>query len=122
MNTDRQIREAAKKIARYLDDRKAQVIKILDVRKISGVTDYFILATGTSTTHVVRCAEQTKKHFKKDNISPLHKEGLQKESRWVVLDYGPIIVHMLTEDVRNWYELDTYWEGAKKVSWKKKVD
>ncbi|MFH1714905.1 MAG: ribosome silencing factor [Elusimicrobiota bacterium] len=115
-------RSLTKEMAQYLDQRKAEDVKIIDVRGICDITDYMILATGRSTMHVVRTAHDLRGHFSDAGVHTLHREGVYKESRWTVLDYGDLIVHICTREARMHYSLDENWHGSKNVKWEKAHD
>ena len=122
MEGSRKLRAFAKEMAEYLDKRKAEEIRIFDVRGISDITDYMILATGRSAMHVVSTAGDARKHFSELGIKTLQREGIYKESKWTVLDYGFAIVHICTHEARAHYSLDENWHGAKNVKWEKADD
>ncbi len=83
-------------------------LKILDIREISSIADYFIVCSGNSDRQVLTIAEHIIDQLKKDKIRPLGTEGL-KDGRWVVIDYGGIVVHIFHEPVREFYEFDDLW-------------
>jgi ribosome-associated protein len=108
-------RKLAKLIAQCLKDKKAHDIKILDVRGLSDIADYFIFATGTSTTHISGLAQEIKKNLQKNDIMPKNKEGYNRDSRWIVLDYFGVVVHICAKDVRDFYMLENMHRDAKEV-------
>jgi len=107
----------ARYIARLLDAKKAQNIIILDVHSVSDITDYFVFATGTSTTHVASLGEQLKKECLVLGMKLLRSERCN-DTQWVVLDYGTVIVHIFLEDVREHYQIEQLWADARVVAWK----
>ena len=104
-----------KEIASILDSKKAENISALDVRGLTSLADYFVIATATSDTHAKALAdyveEEIKKHY---GEVPHHIEG-KEWNRWIVLDYGDVIVHIMLPDVRDYYGIDWLWADAKKV-------
>lgn len=108
-------RQLAKKIALLLRAEKAEKIVILDVRKLTFLTDYFLLANATSSLHLTTLKDTLDEHLSKENISPLREEG--SSSSWQVLDYGGLIVHLFLPEIRNFYNLEKFWQGGKTVSW-----
>lgn len=104
----------AQLIASYADDKKAEDIVILDMRKVVNFCDYFVICSGTSDRHVRAIADGIEENLKKlgRNIQP--KEGTQ-EGTWVVFDLGDIIAHIFEKDIREFYNLEYLWREAKKV-------
>jgi ribosome-associated protein len=102
-------------IKTVLEDKKGININVIDVSKSSIGADFFIIAEGTSVTHVKALADNIDEKLKKDhNILPLHVEGYNT-ARWVLLDYRDVIVHLFHSDDRDNYELDDLWnDGAMK--------
>lgn len=95
-------------IVRRLKDNKAERVVALDIRKKSSLSDYMVVAGGTSTRHVMSLAHHLAEDLKKENINPLN-DCHQGGGHWAVLDLGNIIVHVLTEDVRAEYALEKLW-------------
>jgi len=106
---DRAVKSAALAL-----DKKAFNVKILDIRKVSTIADYLVLATGTSDKQVVAIADSVKSGLKKYGKA-IDIEGA-KEGKWVVIDYGDVIVHVFLEDMRAYYDLDDLWSNAEKVA------
>ncbi|NJL97682.1 MAG: ribosome silencing factor [Synechococcaceae cyanobacterium SM2_3_2] len=96
-------------------DRKAGEILLLDVQDISTLADYFLLVTGYSTTQVRAIANAIQdKLLEQESQTPRHIEGLQS-STWILLDYSDVIIHVLTPQEREFYDLDTFWSEARPV-------
>lgn len=91
-----------------LEDIKARDIETIDVRGKSTVTDYMLVASGTSKRHVVSMAAQVADHFKAKGILPIGSEG-QQSGDWVLVDFGDVVVHVLTEESREFYQLEKLW-------------
>ena len=103
--------------AEACDDRKAGDIVLLRVEEISSIADWFVIATGFSDVQVRAIARSVEDKIEEESGGrlPLRKEG-QKEGRWVLLDYGEVIVHALTPDERSYYDLESLWgHGEKEV-------
>jgi len=105
----------AKRAARAALDRKAIDLVVLDVTSLSSVTDYFLVCSGRSTTHLASIAEAIRAELKQDGVRPLHAEGTT-ESGWVLLDYGDVLMHVFLEDTRAYYALERLWGDAPSVS------
>src|SRR5512135_390385 len=98
------------------DDKKAEDIVILDVRELSSVTDYFVIASGTSEPHLRAIVEEiTDKLREEQHLRPRSIDGAI-QTAWVVLDYFDVIVHVMRQDVRDRYDLETLWGDAPRVS------
>ncbi len=107
-------RRTAQRAARAALDKKAADLMMLDVRGVSTVTDYFLVCSGKSTTHVRSIADAIRVELKADGVRPLHAEG-RAESGWVLLDYGDVLVHVFLEDTRAYYALERLWGDAPSV-------
>lgn len=99
-------------IYKALDDIKGHDIKILDVRALTSISDYFVIATGTSSKHTSALAESVEEKLTAIGVEPSHKEG-HRQGEWVLMDYLDVIVHIFTEDTRNFYNLEKMWSDAK---------
>lgn len=103
----------------FADNKKAEDIVILDVRKISSVTDYFVIASGTSEPHLRAIVEEITGKLRDDTgVRPRAVDGTV-HGAWVVLDFFDVIVHIMRQDVRERYDLEGLWGDAKPVKPKK---
>ena len=91
-------------------DKKAFNVRILEISRLSSIADYLVLATGTSDKQVQAIADSVKSGLKKYG-KVLDLEGMT-EGKWVVIDYGDVIVHVFVEDLRRYYNLDDPWKEA----------
>jgi len=99
----------------FADNKKAENIVALDVRKLSSVTDYFVIASGTSQPHLRAIVEEiTSKLRDEHDLRPSRAEGTTSGA-WVVLDYFDVIVHVMHTDTRKRYDLEGLWGDAKPV-------
>lgn len=97
------------------DRRKAEDIVVLDVRKISSITDYFVIATGTSEPHLRAVAAEIEDKLRDEHdVRPRAVDGTL-QTAWLVLDYFDVIVHVMRADVRKLYDLETLWGDAARV-------
>ncbi len=99
-------------MARILDDNKAQDIVVLNVSNVCSLSDYFIIATGTSTPHIRALTEAVRQKIK-DIFKriPLGEET-QRQSRWNLLDYGEVVVHIMHGVERENYKIEKFWSHA----------
>ena len=110
-----QTMETALFAVEYALDKKGINLKLLDVRELSTLTDYLLLATGRSDRQVQAIAENIRTEFKHHhNVLPLAIEGMDK-GRWILLDYGEIMVHVFQQSVREFYDLEGLWSEAPEV-------
>jgi ribosome-associated protein len=97
------------------DNKKAENIVVLDVRKLSSVTDYFVIASGTSQPHLRAIVEEiTGKLRDEQDLRPSRLEG-STSGVWVVLDFFDVIVHVMHTETRKHYDLEGLWGDAKRV-------
>jgi ribosome-associated protein len=102
--------ERAIKCAAFALDKKALDVKILEIKKLSSIADFLVLASGRSDRQVQAIADSVKMGLKPFD-KPIDMEGVE-EGRWIVIDYGDIIVHVFQEEVRALYNLDDLWGRA----------
>src|SRR3954466_12599780 len=103
----------------FAENKKAEDIVILDVRELSSVTDYFVIASGTSEPHLRAIVDEiTDKLRDEQDLRPRAIDGTLRTA-WVVLDYFDVIVHVMKQDVRERYDLETLWGDAPQVKPKK---
>lgn len=96
-------------------DKKAFNVRVLDVRKVSSLTDFIVLASGGSDRQVQAAADSVHLGLKHEHgVRPLGIEGMN-EGRWVLVDYGDVMVHVFQEPVRQFYDLDGLWRDAPEV-------
>ena len=97
--------------AELIVDRKALDVAILDLRGIASATDFFIIASGRSDTHVSAIADNMIDELKKDGVRPVGVEGL-RTGRWVLVDYVDFVVHVFHPSAREFYQLERLWGDA----------
>ncbi|MGR9044422.1 MAG: ribosome silencing factor [Gammaproteobacteria bacterium] len=109
MQTD----ELLKIVQDVLDEHKGHNITTIDVSDKTTVTDYMVLATGTSDRHIKALADYVTEKVKENGFQPLGQEG-GLGSDWVLLDLGDIILHLMTDQARNFYQLEKLWSVEQK--------
>src|SRR5688572_27763775 len=94
-----------------LFDRKAEDVKLLDLRPLAGATDFFLIATGRSDTHVSAIGDHVVEELKNEGVRPYGVEGL-RSGRWVLIDYVDFVVHVFHPAAREFYQLERLWGDA----------
>ncbi len=106
--------EIAHLAVKALDSKQARDIQILKTDKVTVLADFFILCTSTSATHGKTLADETDKILSEAGEPPLRREGY-RVGGWTLLDFGCVIVHIFSEEMRQFYALDRLWSDAEKV-------
>ncbi len=109
-------KEIAVKCAQIADQKKAQDIVILDISKISSVTDYFVICSGINDRQLYAIADEIDKQLKKLSVKKFGIEGY-REAKWILIDYGDAIVHLFDKEMRSYYDLELLWGDAPRVEW-----
>ena len=104
----------AQRAAQIALDNKAQDVVLLDLRGVTDMTDFFLIASGTSDTHVRSLGENIMAELKKEGNPVQHVEGLEK-GRWVLLDFVDFVVHIFHPTLRNFYQLERLRADAEEV-------
>ena len=103
-------------------DRKAENIIRLDLSEVSAVSDYFILCTATSEPHIRAVAERIQRGvLEKLKVKPVHVDG-SPESGWIIVDFGNVMVHVMTASSRDLYQLEELWNDAPKTDAVKRIE
>lgn len=102
-------------IIEALEEKKAVDPVVLDVKSRTVMSDHFIIASGTSRIHIQALVDAVVDKLKDNGIKNKRLEGY-KEATWVLLDYGDVVVHIMAQDQRDFYRLESYWSGAEKGS------
>ena len=95
-------------IERVLIDAKGQDIRVLDVRKIAGFTDYMVIASGTSNRHVATLADKVVDKLRGRGLRPIGVEG-KEVGDWVLIDFGDVVTHVMRPQTRDFYNLEKLW-------------
>ena len=110
-------KEVALEVTKALDSKKGQDIKLLRINEISSLADYFLICTGTSSTHVKTLCDYAEYTLEQLGEPLLGREGHRGNS-WELLDYGSIVVHVFTDEARAFYSLERLWADAEQVDLK----
>jgi ribosome-associated protein len=109
-------REAAVAAARAAAAKQAEHITILDVHGLIVITDYFVICSGSTERQVRTIVEEVEKSLRELGRKPVRREG-ESEGRWVLLDYVDLVVHVFSEEEREYYDLERLWGDAPRSAW-----
>ena len=104
-------REIAQAIAELMSRKKAKDVVMIDIAEKSSFADFFVIATGTSGTHIRALSDEVQDTLTKQGVEPRNVEG--KSTGWILLDYNTVVVHLFTPDQRETYSLEHLWGDAK---------
>ena len=107
-------KEVAYEVTKALDSKKGMNIKLLRIDEVSSLADYFLICTGTSNTHVKTLCDYAEYTMDQLDEKLLGREGHRGNS-WELLDYGSVVVHVFTEEAREFYALERLWADAESV-------
>ena len=107
-------KKVAYEVTKALDEKKGLNIKLLKIDKVSSLADYFLICTGTSSTHVKTLCDYAEYNLEQLGEPMLGREGHRGNS-WELLDFGSIVVHVFTEEAREFYSLERLWADAEQI-------
>ena len=107
-------REVAAIAAKAMDDKKGVDITLLEISDVTTLADHFLICTGTSNTHVKALCDAVEEALDQAGEPALRREG-HRSGTWVLLDYGCLVVHVFTEEAREFYDLERLWADAEKI-------
>jgi len=100
--------------ANIILERKATDPVLFEVGRLTSITDYFLIASGTSSRQVQAIAQHLERRMKEEGFTPSGKEG-ERDGHWILLDYGDVVVHLFYQPVREFYDLEGLWFEAPRV-------
>ena len=106
-------KELAERAVKALDEKKGVDIKMIETGKITVRSDYFIIVSGTSNTHIKSLADEVEYALTTAGAEPGHIEG--KATGWILLDYGSVVIHVFTKEAREYYNLEKLWADGEEV-------
>ena len=106
--------EIAKEVAKILDSKKGNNIKVIEVGEVTTLADYFVIAGGSSSTQIKALADEVEVKLKEIGIVPNHVEGHRSNS-WVLIDYGNVVVHVFSKEARDFYDLERLWKDGENI-------
>ncbi len=108
-----EVNEILKTAVKAIDSKKGENIEVIKVEDLTILAEYFIIATGTSSTQVRALADEVEYKLSLEGVSPHHIEG--EKSPWVCLDYNSVVIHIFYKDQRDFYQLERLWEDGEKI-------
>lgn len=108
-------KEMLEVIVKALDSKRAEDIRVIGIKDLTILGDYFVIANGTNSVHTRALADEVEYQMGEKNIKPLHREGRGNNTSWVILDYGDIIVHVFYKEQRNFYQLERLWADGEEI-------
>lgn len=97
-----------------LDTKKAEDIKVIGIKDLTIIADYFIIANGTSSTHARSLADEVEFRLKEQGLEPRQIQG-NNGSNWIILDYSDIVIHIFNKEMREFYNLERLWQDGSEV-------
>ncbi|MDO5336921.1 MAG: ribosome silencing factor [Eubacteriales bacterium] len=115
-----QEREMAVLACKALDEKKGKDIKVIDIHKVSVIADYFIIASGSNSNQVDAMVDNVQEQLGRAGFEPKQIEGTRNSS-WILMDYGDVIVHVFDEENRLFYDLERIWRDGQILEMKEFV-
>lgn len=106
-------KELVKRIVGSLDKHKAEDIRIIGIRDLTTIADYFVIAGGTSSTQVKSLSDYVEVELGEQGVKPLRVEG--QSTNWILIDYNTVIVHVFNEQTRHFYDLERLWQDGEQL-------
>jgi len=98
------------------DEKKAEDIVILDLRDVTEIADFFMICHGLSDIQIRAIVDWISRRLRQEKVRPIHIEGYE-DARWVLMDYGDVVIHVFDEMTREYYLLERLWDHAKRIEW-----
>jgi len=115
-----EIIDIVKTAVKAIDSKKGENIEVIGITDLTIIADYFVIATGTSNTQVKALADEVEYRLELDGVKPHHIEG--RNTPWVCLDYGTVVVHIFYKDQRDFFKLERLWEDGQKIDLEKLLE
>ena len=106
--------EMAKLAYQALEDKKGEDIKIIEIKDVTTIADYFIIANGTNASQVSALVESVEEKLGRNGYEPKRIEGVRSAS-WILMDYGDVVVHVFAKEDRLFYDLERIWRDGKDI-------
>ncbi len=108
--------DRAKEVAQLIDSKKGDDVRVLHIGTLTSIGDYFVVATGGSTTQVKALADAVDERLSAQGLQPRRVEGYNSAS-WILMDYNDVIIHIFLKETREFYALERLWGDAPEVEW-----
>lgn len=108
--------DRAKEVAQLIDNKKGDDVRVLHIGTLTSIGDYFVVATGNSTTQVKALADAVDEKLSAQGLEPKRIEGYTSAS-WILMDYNDVIIHIFLKETREFYSLERLWGDAPEVAW-----
>lgn len=113
MEERRETTEMAELAALFAGEKNGENILILDMSRVSGICDFFVIVSASSSVRAKTIAENIERRMRGEGHRAFHREGV-KEAKWILIDFGGVIVHIFIEERRKYYNLENLWGDAPK--------
>ncbi len=107
-------KDFAKTAIEVMKDKKAEDIKVLDIHEISTMADYFVIASASNSNQIKAIADEVEQKLYDQGCKLIHSEGYQS-ARWILLNFGDLIIHIFHKEDREFYQLERVWADAKQI-------
>ncbi len=107
-------KDFAKTAIEVMKDKKAEDIKVLDIHEISTMADYFVIASASNSNQIKAIADEVEQKLYEQGCKLIHSEGYQS-ARWILLNFGDLIIHIFHKEDREFYQLERVWADAKQI-------
>ncbi|OPX42834.1 ribosomal silencing factor RsfS [Ruminiclostridium hungatei] len=104
-------KKLVEKIVALMEEKKARDISIINIESITEIADYFVICSGTSTTHIKSIADEVEFKLGEAGLQTYHKEGYDT-ARWILLDYADVVIHVFHQEDRGFYNLERLWSDG----------
>jgi ribosome-associated protein len=109
--------EAAREVARFIDDHKGEDTVLLDISGVSTIADFFVISTARSGAHLAGLLRELTVFFHERDVRPLNRHKHREEKGWLLIDCGDFIVHLMEKETRAFYDLERLWFKAERISY-----
>ena len=99
----------SERIVDILEDRKARDVVVIDIAEVTVIADFFVICSGTSTTHIKAITDEVEKRLEDDHQLRFKRREGYSSAKWVLLDYGDVIVHIFNDEDRKFYDIERLW-------------
>lgn len=113
-------REAAAAVARFLEDHKAEDTVVLDLTRITTLTDFFVITTARSSAHLAGLVKELSRLFPQIGVRPLGRHKRSTDRGWLLVDCGDFVIHLMEKEQREFYELERLWFKAERIPYSSK--